>query len=381
MEDLRDGKLSDDSRLYNPRSDDCSRGPLSFAELNKGGPFVMCADQIEGSPSPSKFSVSIVATDGKKPYSALLTPAVAEKIRSHNNLIPSDEWASLLLWIFLHEDTFKSDELRQKYEYPDIFLKGLKDHNKTYLISIEHYIDCFTNVLGTVEFKYDDNPLISPMRWVSDSVREYMILQKQLRDTKKELATAQKQIDDLGHQIKEFLKKKDESDKLILEKMRILLNEKKQKIHELGGDADKELDFEYHEEIKEERPTTPKKRSRSTRPPRQYNKSKKRKVVEDGNGSGIDETSPHTPKHRSEVADGLLRQSPFSGTQRPWRRANTISSSQTASPIKKSSAADKVSQDRSNFNGGKTLKHKRSESTENMSTESDVVTEQSTEDG
>ncbi|KAK9495089.1 hypothetical protein V1508DRAFT_242856 [Lipomyces doorenjongii] len=381
MEDLHGGKLSDDSRLYNPRSDDCSRGPLSFAELNKGGPFVMCADQIEGSPSPSKFSVSIVATDGKKPYSAILTPAVAEKIRSRNNLIPSDEWASLLLWIFLHEDTFKSDELREKYEYPLVFLKGLKDHNKSYLISIEHYIDCFTNVLGTVEFKYDDNPLISPMRWVSDSVREYVILRKQLRNTKKELATTQKQIDDLGHQIKEFLNKKDESEILILEKMRILLNEKKQKIHELGGDADKELDFEYNEDVKEERPRTPKKRSRSTRTPRQYNKSKKRAVVEDDSGSEIDETSPHTPKHRSEVADGLLRQSQFSGTQRPWMRANAISSGQTASPIRTSAVSDRESRDRSNSNGGKALKRERSESTDYMSTESDVVTERSTEDG
>ncbi|KAK9375125.1 uncharacterized protein V1513DRAFT_443807 [Lipomyces chichibuensis] len=380
MEYLQDGKLSDDSRLYDPRSDDCSRGPLSFAELNKGGPFVMCADKIEGSSSPAKFSISIVATDGKKPYSALLTPAVAEKIRSRNNLIPGDEWASLLLWIFVHEDTFKSGELREKYEYPLIFLKGLKDHNKTYLISIEHYVDCFTNVLGTVEFKYDDNPLISPMRWVSDSVREYIIVQKQLRDSKKELAIAQKQIDNLGNQIQEFLKKKDESEILILEKMRILLNEKKQKIHELGGDADKGLDFEYNVNIKEERPTTPKKRFRSTRTSRQ-SKSKKRTAVEDDSGSEIDETSPHTPKFRSEVADGLLRQSPLSGTQRPWRRANTISSSQTASPTKKSSASDKDSRDRSNSNGGKPLKHERSESADNMSTESDVVTEQSTEDG
>ncbi|KAK9365859.1 hypothetical protein V1509DRAFT_631663 [Lipomyces kononenkoae] len=365
MEDSHENKQPDDSRLYDPRRDDCSRGPLSFAELNKGGPFIMCADQIEGTPLPSTFSVGISATDGKKPYSALLTPAVAEKIRTHTNLIPSNEWASLLLWIFLHADTFEGEEMRAKYKYPLVFLKGLKDHNKNYLISIEYYVDSFTNVLGTVEFKYDDNILINPMRWVSDSVREYLIVGGHLKNATEELNAAKQQIDDLGQQMKEILRKKDESEMLILEKMRILLNEKKQKIHELGGDADKELDFEVNEEVKEEQAVTPKKRSRSTKTPRQYNK-RRRQIVEKSSGSEIDESSPHTPSHRSEVADGLLRQNAFNGTQRQWKGANSRSGSQNSG------------RNASNSNGGRILKNGRSDTPDTVSTESDANTEQST---
>ncbi|KAK9256021.1 hypothetical protein V1507DRAFT_383436 [Lipomyces tetrasporus] len=378
MEDLHEDNLSDDSRLYNPRNDECSRGPLSFAELNKGGPFVMCADQVDENPSPTKFSVGIAATDGKKPYSVRLTPLEAEKIRSHNNLIPSGEWASLLLWIFLHEDTFEGPELRDKYRYPLVFLKGVKDHNKNYLISIEYYVDHFTNVLGTVEFKYDDNPLISPMRWVSDSVREYLILGKQIAEAKRELHATKKQVDDLRNQAKEFLKKKDESEIKTLEKMRILLNEKKQKINELGGDADKELDFEFREDIKGETTTTPKKRSRSTRAPRQPTKSKRRRAAEVSSGSEIDETSPHTPNHRSEVADSLLRQNAFSGRQKPWRRADSVASSQVSSPLDKSTAQDKDSRYSSNANGGRIQKDEEDVHTDGV--ESDTVTEQYTED-
>ncbi|KAK9321397.1 hypothetical protein V1517DRAFT_262453 [Lipomyces orientalis] len=370
---------SDDSRLYNPRNDECSRGPLSFAELNKGGPFVMCADQVDKDPSPTKFSIGIAATDGKKPYSVRLTPLEAENIRSHNNLIPSGEWASLLLWIFLHEDTFEGPEFREKYRYPLVFLKGVKDHNKNYLISIEYYVDHFTNVLGTVEFKYDENPLISPMRWVSDSVRENLILGKQRADTTKELHATKRQVDDLRNQIKEFLKKKEESEIIILEKMRILLNEKKQKIHELGGDADKELDFELGEDI-EESTMTPKKRSRSTRAPRQSTKSKRRRAAEVSSGSEIDETSPHTPNHRSEVADSLLRQNAFSGRQKPWRRADSVVSSQVSSPLDKSTAQDKDSRYSSNANASRIQKNEEDVHTDNSGVESDTVTEQYTED-
>ncbi|KAK9239734.1 hypothetical protein V1525DRAFT_397498 [Lipomyces kononenkoae] len=367
MEDSHEQKQPDDLRLYDPRHDDCSRGPLSFAELNKGGPFVMCADQIEGTNLPSTFSVGISATDGKKPYSARLTSAVAEKIRTHTNLIPSNEWASLLLWIFLHKDTFESDEMRKKYEYPLVFLKGLKDHKKNYLISIEYYVDSFTNVLGNIEFTYDDNILINPMRWVSDSVREYLLLGEHIKNATIELKAAKQQIDNLDQQLKEILRKKGESEILILEKMRILLNEKKQKIHELGGDVDKELDFEFNEDVKEERPTTPNKRSRSTKTPRQYNK-RRRQIVENSSGSEIDEASPHTPNHRSEVADGLLRQSAFSGAQRQWRRPSSISSTQTPG------------RNDNNSNRWQTLKNERSDSPNHVSTESDVNTEQSTGD-
>ncbi|KAK9468479.1 hypothetical protein V1512DRAFT_259588, partial [Lipomyces arxii] len=294
----------DDSTLYKRKPDEV-HGPMSFAETEKR-PFVICAGKIEDS-TRSAYDFTLVATDGKNPFSCRVTSS--REYRGPKNIMSDEDWGSLILWAFLHINTFTDPNTVDKYLYPQSFMKGAKKHGN-YEVTLEHYFDDFITILGTFEFEYNDDVSINLSRWQTDGIRDYLLQSRKMVAVEKELRNSRAQIDALNDQIREFIDKKDTSEKLILEKVRLLLNEKKKKIQELGGDRDLDQDFEIEENEPEQRVVTPTRRKRKApalrTPP---TRTRKRKVST--SASEIDEDSVTVRQHRSATMDAYHK-SPLS---------------------------------------------------------------------
>lgn len=74
-------------------------------------------------------------------------------------------------------------------------------------------------------------------RLCAQSIRDYHKQAFTLSRRTEDLKEAQAQIDNLNNQLQEFIEAKTKSEKLLFEKFRLLLNEKKKKIAELSGDT------------------------------------------------------------------------------------------------------------------------------------------------
>ncbi|KAK9451022.1 uncharacterized protein V1518DRAFT_365200, partial [Limtongia smithiae] len=259
-----DGDSSDDSALY-PRDSEGCHGPMSFAEMPSGkGPFIMCAvDTRTPAAASDSFEFKIVGTEGKKPYSVTISSRNAASLKADKNVLPDKEWQSLLVWVFKHEDTFDNPECLDKYKYPLVFLRAQKQQ-KSMLITIEYRHDDFTINLATITLPPKEEEVINFVRWQADAIRQSIIVGRKLTKTEAELRKAKQHIFDLSKQLQEFIEGSKASEQLLLEKFRLLLNEKKRKIHELGGDEGMDEAFSLVQPTEEESAKTPTKRGKKS---------------------------------------------------------------------------------------------------------------------
>ncbi|KAK9477932.1 hypothetical protein V1514DRAFT_368192 [Lipomyces japonicus] len=316
-------------------NEDYALGPVVVGQtVGKDRPFFVCSRITpDVTVSADNFSFDLAATEGTKVYVGTVQGQVVDDFRTAQNSLPDHEWKSVILWTLAAKNTFQDQKIFEKYAYPSISITAEKQNNG-YTLQIFHTFDRFQAHLGDIKLDRDRDPkiIIDPNVWLAQQIHQSSLLQKQLNEKDNELMEAKVQIERLNNQMAEFVSQKENDETVLLQKLTVLLNSKKQKIHELQSKLNQENinnNNNNDPDKKDEPPSTPTAGKRNS-------KCKQKRQVDET--SDIEE--PATPSFKSSVSKEIRKRNGMSAknTQSSRRLVGHLASS----PLKSSSSRAKA---------------------------------------
>ncbi|KAL3438005.1 hypothetical protein BDV09DRAFT_141284 [Aspergillus tetrazonus] len=178
----------------------------------------------------TKLELTITATEGESPYTAIVRQSEINKLRAKNYQGTDDEWKKTLLHILgLLGEGAEDPELLTDVE-ASASVNATGEDDKELVITIRKRIQTITQKLGSLTLHQDEEQDIELFDWTNLAVTRADILEQRFNSLLDRFRTAESTIKLLNKQLEEFISSKNQHEQQLFSGIVQLLNEKKLKI-------------------------------------------------------------------------------------------------------------------------------------------------------
>ncbi|KFY32779.1 hypothetical protein V495_08748 [Pseudogymnoascus sp. VKM F-4514 (FW-929)] len=177
------------------------------------------------------LDVKILATEGSAPFALTLKQNQIQKLKSKKAPCTDDEWEGILEVILLQQE---SDPNKAKVA-EGIEVEAAVEEDVAVELVFKKSTSGITQRLGSLRLPHDEDQEIELFDWCGASIIHSHGLTASLKSAQSSLLAEQAKAQKLAEQLEELIKAKEESEKALLGKCAVLLNEKKRRIRELEG--------------------------------------------------------------------------------------------------------------------------------------------------
>ncbi|TLS23206.1 uncharacterized protein PpBr36_06287 [Pyricularia pennisetigena] len=174
------------------------------------GSFVLIHVQPSSSKKARPLDVRIVATEGTSPYVVTLKHSSIQTLRPKDSPCTSEEWEQILEFLLLGQEVV-----------PDIHLTAAVGSGLQ-----------ITQRLGLINLQEDESEAVELFDWCGLALEFTNNARTELASAKAKAEECEQAVSELTKQLEELVQAKAEHEAALLNKFRLLLNEKKAKIRE-----------------------------------------------------------------------------------------------------------------------------------------------------
>ncbi|KAL4813176.1 hypothetical protein BDW67DRAFT_109281 [Aspergillus spinulosporus] len=179
---------------------------------------------------PTKPELTITATEGESPYTAILRQSEINKLRAKNYQGTDDEWKKTLMHILgFQGEGAENPEILTGVE-ASASVNAINEDDKELVITVRKRIQTITQKLGSLTLHQDEEQDIELFDWTNLAVARADILEQRFDSLLDRFRTAESTIKLLNNQLEELVSSKNQHEQQLLSGFVQLLNEKKLKI-------------------------------------------------------------------------------------------------------------------------------------------------------
>ncbi|KAI6356807.1 hypothetical protein MCOR25_007848 [Pyricularia grisea] len=183
------------------------------------GSFVLVHVQPSSSKKARPLDVRIVATEGTSPYVVTLKHNSIQTLRPKDSPCTSEEWEQILESLLLGQEVV-----------PDIHLTAAVGSDLQ--ITVRKKVQRITQRLGVINLQEDESEAVELFDWCGLALEFTNNARTELASAKAKAEECDQAVSELTKQLDELVQAKAEHEAALLDKFRLLLNEKKAKIRE-----------------------------------------------------------------------------------------------------------------------------------------------------
>ncbi|KAL4737070.1 hypothetical protein BDV11DRAFT_192420 [Aspergillus similis] len=178
----------------------------------------------------TRFALTITATEGEIPYTAILRQSEINRLRAKNYQGTDDEWKQTLLHILGYQgEAAENPELLTGVE-ASASVNAIGEDDKELVITVRKRIQTITQKLGSLTLHQDEERDIELFDWTNLAVIRADILEQRFDSLLDRFRMAESTIKLLNKQLEEFISSKNQHEQQLFSGFVQLLNEKKLKI-------------------------------------------------------------------------------------------------------------------------------------------------------
>ncbi|EHA50511.1 hypothetical protein MGG_03161 [Pyricularia oryzae 70-15] len=183
------------------------------------GSFVLVHVQPSSSKKARPLDVRIVATEGTSPYVVTLKHGSIQTLRPKDSPCTSEEWEQILESLLLGQEVV-----------PDIHLTAAVGSGLQ--ITVRKKVQRITQRLGVINLPEDEGEAVELFDWCGLALESTNNARTELASAKAKAEECEQAVSELTKQLDRLVQAKAEHEAALLDKFRLLLNEKKAKIRE-----------------------------------------------------------------------------------------------------------------------------------------------------
>ncbi|KFX86655.1 hypothetical protein V490_08963 [Pseudogymnoascus sp. VKM F-3557] len=227
------------------------------------------------------LDVKILATEGSAPFALTLKQNQIQKLKSKKAPCTDDEWEGILEVILLQQEA----DPEKAAVAEGIEVEAAVEEDVAVELVFKKSTSGITQRLGSLRLPHDEDQEIELFDWCGASITHSHDLTSSLKSTQASLLAEQAKAQKLAEQLDELIKAKEASERALLGKCAVLLNEKKRRIRELEG-VRREVEGEMEVEM-----------------PSRHKKEEEEEEEEVGKGKGKKAAGARKGKRKAETVE------------------------------------------------------------------------------